>query len=122
MTKNYKDLQTKYSTLFENFGRYGPVSCDEGWYDLIDNLCHAVSTHFPNVRVLQIKEKFGGLRFYTSSDDSNPTLLRELLAKAENASFDICEICGQPGKTCNYTPSYIRTVCAECLEKKEQTC
>ena len=52
--------------------------CDwgDGWYNIIDTLCHQIQWHIEhnlrkdedpeavNVEAAQVKEKFGGLRFY----------------------------------------------------------
>lgn len=44
--------------------------CDNGWYDLIYELCQKISDRFerdgkePDIIVLQVKEKFAALRFY----------------------------------------------------------
>ena len=45
------------------------MECGDGWFDLIDLLCSMIQFgidqgHTPPVRVLQVKEKFGTLRFY----------------------------------------------------------
>lgn len=49
--------------------------CGEGWFPLLMGLCHSVSqavqnTEMPKVRVLQVKEKFGRLRFRFSGGNS----------------------------------------------------
>src|ERR1700693_4397923 len=56
-------------------GRPGPAqgypNCEEGWRDLLERCCVRIETALAEggaVRVLQIKEKFGALRFYWSGD------------------------------------------------------
>ena len=57
---------------------YG-VECDDGWYNLIFDLCTELTDYYNenkipmNLHVEQIKEKYGGLRFYYyfDKDDSN---------------------------------------------------
>ena len=51
-------------------------SCEDGWYWLIDNLCHSIQAHIdgltptpPQVIVDQVKEKFGTLLFYFHGGD-----------------------------------------------------
>jgi hypothetical protein len=45
--------------------------------------------------ILQVKEKFGGLRIYVNHADD---AIRQRIEAAEQESFHTCEICGQPGK------------------------
>ena len=47
-----------------------------------------------SVHVLQVKEKFGGLRFYIGSADKE---FFDAIDAAEEESYTICEECGQPG-------------------------
>ena len=61
-------------------------------------------------RAAQVKEKFGGLRFYmTSGNDEIYALVR----KAEELSYYICEICGAAAETDNHD-KWIRTICKKC--------
>ena len=56
-------------------------------------------------RIYQIKEKFGGLRFYTDED----------LDDIEDESYTICEECGEPGKP--RPGGWIKTRCDKCFEE-----
>lgn len=48
--------------------------------------------------VLQVKEKFGGLRIYTTGPPQQVwTYVGRIIADAEKRSFEICEMCGAPG-------------------------
>lgn len=78
--------------------------CHDGWFDLIRELSvrlEAINSCRTNegpenmLVALQVKEKFGGLRFYVSggSDDADG-----LIQEAENRSTSICELCGKPGR------------------------
>lgn len=66
----------------------------EGWWDLLDRLHADLVVTDPDHKVIQIKEKFGGLRYYT---DDLSREGQELVTKAETASYTICERCGKPG-------------------------
>lgn len=58
--------------------------------------------------IVQIKEKFGGLRFYTNcSNDRVDTLIRF----AEKMSHCTCEECGNPGELDN--AGWMKTYCKE---------
>lgn len=65
----------------------------------------------------QIKEKFGGLRFYwnckASSEETHA--VEGAVALAESLSYSICEECGQAGKTENF--GWIRTLCSRHSEE-----
>ena len=57
-------------------------------------------------RVLQVKEKFGGLRFYMTWETPR---LEERIFQAGAASYRICEECGNPGQLRN--SGWLRTLC-----------
>ena len=67
----------------------------QGWMPLVIALDEELSTHCPDYVIEQIKEKFGGLRYYTSGVDIET---QELIANAEDKSYSICETCGEVGK------------------------
>ena len=71
-------------------------------------------------RIVQIKEKFGGLRWY---DNGVPTSIhkevRDIIRKYEDLSKKICIRCGKPAT--HMTRGWITYVCEECfnlIEKK----
>lgn len=86
-----RSLKSKDPWPFPMFG----IECDDGWDELIYNLCKDLNDMGFKGRVHQIKEKFGGLRFYIS-DGSNQVFAR--IDMAEEDSIKTCEICGKPGK------------------------
>lgn len=108
---NEKILQD-FPQLFER-----PIQCEcgDGWFLLIYDLCQKItplaikSNEDRSTIVVQIKEKFGGLRFYVSCATD---VIYELISEAENASRRICEHCGQPGKTTG--KRWFRTLCDGC--------
>jgi hypothetical protein len=59
-------------------------------------------------KILQVKEKFGGLRVYVN--DANDAI-RQRIETAALESFHTCEICGQPGEL--REESWIKTLCDE---------
>jgi hypothetical protein len=62
--------------------------------------------------VMQVKEKFGTLRFYCSGTDAIDRYIR----LAERLSAVTCEDCGRPGKAND--SGWIRTQCDECRDKR----
>lgn len=77
--------------------------CGDGWFDLIDCLCREIQWHLdknakadtPQFVAVQIKEKFGTLRFYGDGGDDK---IRNMIWFAESFSGRVCETCGSPGK------------------------
>ena len=76
----------------------------DGWFDIVWRLCEDLeplvieaekATGQP-FEVLQVKEKFGGLRFYVSHSHRTDAI-RQRIGAAELESVRTCEVCGQPG-------------------------
>ncbi len=71
--------------------------------------CFCDSYRSSHPRAAQVKEKFGGLRFYmTSADDE----IRDLIAGAEALSQKTCESCGEGGLL--RKSGYWSTLCDAC--------
>jgi hypothetical protein len=88
-----------YPKLF--VGQYGGIAIGTGWFNLLNNACRLMQSHLdwkpdvPQVTVDQVKEKFGGLRFYYSGGDD---YCAGVAAMAEQMSGLTCEQCGAPGE------------------------
>lgn len=85
-----------------------------GWVELVLNLDAELSHVVPDYEIAQVKEKFGGLRFYIESfgiprDDPRYDIARELIREAEEQSFHICQVCGEPGEI--NTDGWHRVLC-----------
>ena len=87
---------------------YAAMQCGshmrEGWYDLVLELDIAISEIYPFYTVDQVKEKFGGLRYYIGTlPDILPQPqhdeINRLIHEAEEKSCEVCDICGEPAKT-----------------------
>lgn len=77
-----------------------PLAFDPGWVPLIDALCstlqHETETNnAPQVRAVQVKQKFGTLRFYTTGGLTDRQ--KGMIRLAEEISGRTCEECGCPG-------------------------
>ena len=67
--------------------------------------------------VLQVKEKFGGLRFYVNSATEE---MYRLISEAESQSYEICEECGKPGTLSQKIKGgWMKTLCLECRGSEE---
>jgi len=126
--ENTKKLYDKYPKIFaqkdltvqQSCMPWG-FECGDGWYWLIDNLCDTMQRYINSnkkeqVEATQVKEKFGTLSFYTTGSNR---LIDGMLWLAEDLSGGICETCGST-KDVTQTSGWIKTICKECLNKKEK--
>jgi hypothetical protein len=82
------------------------AATDEGWRALLEKLFADFDVVLrgsagAKISIVQIKEKFGGLRFYYRAGgipDVIEEKLRSLSRRAQDASFFTCETCGAPGE------------------------
>lgn len=82
---------------------------EEGWYGIIKELIEDLIKLGWNKQVCQVKEKFGGFRFYIN-DGSNE--IHNRITDAEKKSYEVCEKCGNPGKLRNDIGWYL-TLCED---------
>lgn len=96
--------------------------CGDGWEPLIRALSAKLEAAIaalpeadqPNYKAMQVKEKFGTLRFYLTMGSD------EMFAacdEAEAHSAETCEGCGQLGK--RRGGGWIVTECDSCAEKRD---
>lgn len=88
-----KKLFEKYPKIFKS---YLYIDTLDGWFWIISNLCEKLQYDIDvnkesQIYVLEIKEKFGGLRFYV---DIASDKQYDIISFAEYLSLSICEICG----------------------------
>lgn len=124
---NIKKFNKNFSSFFKTghfwYDRNGvkkerpfDFSVKDGWFKIIYNLCKEIDfllteEERKNFKVLQMKEKFGGLRFYTANTPKRlKNKIYSLISKAESESFNICEVCGHRGKP-RKDLSWIKTLC-----------
>ena len=109
-----KKMERTYPKMF--VGKYGGFAVGAGWYPILETLCSNIQHHIDwkvkqgkdiaQVEVDQIKEKFGGLRFYYSGGDDE---ISGMVRMAEAWADIACEECGAAGKRRN--GGWIRTLC-----------
>ena len=132
-------LCAKYPKIFKNRNgdriqtcMYYGFACDDGWFNIIDSLCSVLQNHVENERyrhkelsdekfdekfqivAAQVKEKFGGLRFYI---DNSSDFASGAISAAESMSLVTCEFCGNPGKSNG--GGWVRTRCSPCSDKEK---
>lgn len=81
-----------------------------GWRPIVKHLVELCKIY--DVPIVQVKEKFGGLRFYT---DKSHVLVDAAIMQAENTCETLCEVCGEPGKLRNLR--WIKTLCDKHYEE-----
>lgn len=119
-------LKEKYPKMFSR--PYGGVAVGAGWWPIIESLCaniqhyadwqnknHEKHPVVPQVVVSQIKEKFGGLRFYYDGGDDE---ISGMVRMAESWADHSCEECGAPGKSRN--GGWIKTLCDKHEEERQE--
>lgn len=97
------------------WGRW--ISCDRGWYPLIVRVDERLADLDPGYAVHQIKEKFGGLRYYFQRSDGVAKSVRDAMATvvraAEIESDRTCERCGRSGRP-RVRQGWHKTLCDVC--------
>ena len=105
---------------FELFG----VECGPGWNELIAPLFDYIQKYNEGkdeeeqIVITQIKEKFGGLRFYTNFVTDE---LDKMIDKAEEESYNVCETCGTRKDVGETIDGWYETICHECLKKNVES-
>ena len=85
----------------------------EGWVLILDRLAADLVAMGWDRNLMQVKEKFGELRF---SIGSGTDKMFERIDQAEEESANTCEQCGQPGVT--RPGGWLLTLCDACDAKR----
>jgi len=106
--------KTRFPTLFRDIHPFN-FDCGPGWSGIVTGLCENLATlALPELRVAQIKEKFGRLRFYVDGGNHE---VEALIEQAESASGRTCECCGGVGR--QYIDGWILTLCESCQAERK---
>jgi hypothetical protein len=124
-----KRMETRFPKMFAN--PYGGFAVGKGWWPIIESLCGQIHNHVewkqnqkekyergegcPDVTIAQIKEKFGGLRFYYDGGDDT---VDGMVRMAESWASHSCEECGKPGTS--RSGGWVRTLCDEHEEERQR--
>lgn len=96
--------------------------CGQGWEKLYKPILDKIEEENKNrdesnkIKILQIKEKFGGLRIYLENETEE---IAKMVFDAEDKSYQTCEICGSEENV--YTVSHrcwYSTKCLDCIRKR----
>ena len=107
------------------YGESYDLYVDEGWHPIILALTQQIQARIDwsdkieqpidQVKVSQIKEKFGGLRFYYDGGDE---YIEGMVDMAERWASRTCEICGD--RATKHTSGWIKTVCDKHFDEIQQ--
>jgi hypothetical protein len=117
-----KIFKDRHGSMMETLMCWG-FDVGDGWYQVLDSLCANIQHHIdwshknhewdlkwnaehpdeqrpvrdpvPQVVAVQVKEKFGGLRFYYDGGDDQ---VYGMVRMAESWAAHTCEQCGAPGR------------------------
>lgn len=100
-------------SITQNLMPFG-FECGDGWFNLIYELSEKVSKLDPECKAVQVKEKFGGLRFYTAATSKE---VYDLISEYETRSYRTCEDCGDTKTAKPRDGGWIRTQCNKCYKE-----
>jgi len=129
-----KIFKQKDMTMQETAMCWG-IACGDGWYDLIDELCGEIQNRVKNINrsrqhkiknspktlipvcvekficeAVQVKEKWGSLRFYIYGGDD---FIQGSISLAESLSHKLCAQCGLKKEKTDTN----RSLCLNCQDK-----
>lgn len=115
-----KELYLKYPKIFDlSFTHRVNWGIPKTWVPLVDSLCQELQEFYDTKQIeqgkcVQVKEKFGTLRFYThvSLDGED-----EIISKYERKSMEICQECGCTDCNIIKTKSWVTYLCKPCTIK-----
>ena len=132
--KNLDELYEKYPKIFSlmsDQNHWINSHVPETWLQTIDWLCNSIQSHInnrnennkhlpqiPQLICTQIKDKFGGLRFYYGGGDKE---CDGMISLAETILWDTCEHCGSHDNVQNEDSHWIRRVCQKCYNKTKKS-
>lgn len=115
------------NTSFELFG----AECDSGWYQLILPIIEYINEYnanidkqgnkdntesiSPKIVFTQIKEKWGKLDISLNFGTAE---LWDMIEKAEEDSYNVCEICGSRDDVGCKESEWIKTICHKCAKER----
>lgn len=124
-----EELINKYPKIFEDYednpDRVNWYGLPKGWISVMDKLCGCIQSYIDNhvtytkdgkyrpqqVTCSQMKEKFGGLRFYTNGHDQ---VVEGMISMAEHMCYNTCDECGSE-EDLGVTSGWVSVKCRKCI-------
>lgn len=124
-----KELIQKYPKIFESYegNPYGVNwEAPEAWLPVIDDMCGAIQSYIDNVvwykdgeefrpqqvKCVQMKEKWGKLRFYTRGADKT---VEGMISMTTYICRQMCESCGTR-ENIGITDGWVSICCKPCYD------
>ena len=99
------------------------IDVDEGWYRIIVDCDKELTAIDPNYQIFQIKQKFGGLRYYVQPSQSDTLkAMNEVISKYEAIAAKTCEATGKPGILMKSIGGWYKTLNPEYAESTPHLC
>jgi hypothetical protein len=124
--KKYKKIFRQKGLPMTQTAMCWGLDIGEGWHSLVDMLCGCIQSYIDHnkkynpkitqVEAVQVKEKYGGLRFYTNGECE---MIHGMIWLAEYMSNFICEDCGTTKEVIQNDNGWITTLCKECRKKRQ---
>jgi hypothetical protein len=123
-----EEIIAKYPKIFEDYqgnpARVNWHGVPKGWLPIINKLCGCIQDYIDfhvsytkegqykptQVTCTQMKEKFGGLRFYTNGHDE---VIEGMIKMAEHLCDNTCDQCGTE-EDLGMTSGWISVLCRNC--------
>ncbi len=95
------------------------IECGQGWIPIISDLLNSLlkMDFYKNIRIYQIKEKYGQFRFYYNSlslSNTERCKFQNRIDVCKTKLSKTCEQCGGVGHLVNDGASKIRITCNNC--------
>lgn len=77
------------------------IFCEDGWYNIIDNLCQKIQSYVDReedtqTRIFKITNQYGGLHINAFTDSIDA--IEDYIEEAETLAATTCEYTGLPGE------------------------
>ena len=123
---SYEEFHAKWPRMFRDV--YCGFGLPKGWGPLVWNLCKLIDHHVngnphvweykdvkaPDPSVVQVKEKFGGLRFYCHGTDDK---IKGYIEMTEYLSHELCQECGTNQNVNKNSEGWRRAMCPPCRKE-----
>ena len=90
------------------------IDVDEGWYQIVVDCDNLLTEIDPNYQIAQIKQKFGGLRYYFQPSDVNNgelyVKMNAVVLAYEKIASITCEATGKPGVLMKSKGGWVKTL------------
>lgn len=114
-TKEFEEFLVSVDGLISGYNGnkicFNICECGDGWLEMIKDLINELIAAGWDKEICQIKEKFGGLRFYINGASEE---VHNIIHKYEKLSYTICENCGSKEAKLEQDKYWWSTRCIKC--------